>query len=367
MKIIKVNNIFSFFLLRYFFILIFCYLTMFVTGRIADMDVLLGWRSYTVGGVSTQVALRVFSSIGTWGNRYFLISLIGLFLTLIIYFLIRKSIDKSNFNIWKITMLAPGILIYSNAPTKETLFFYPAIFFIILECKYITGKKSFNLSNFFFKFLILIFMVILRGDLAMPYVLLSIISIIIKNFQVGKTYKKLNIKRTMINAYLLSILANILIALIFPAELERITNYLGDALEIQANTFRPDQFINPFNDLTKTFQAQYLSLFPTLGELLQKPYQFIIIFDSIMIIYCFMKSWAKLFETVDPYKKLKKMILILFTYIAIIYFSLYGILGSINLGSSQRFRINYIPLGIIFPLILDKKLRDKKATFSLNN
>ena len=367
MKIIKVNNIFSFFVIRFFFIILFCFLTMLVTGRIADMDVLLGWKNYAAGGLSTQLALKIFSLIGSWGNRYFIIVLLALLFSLICYLLIRKHIDKSNFNIWKIILLTPGILIYSNSPTKETLFLYPAIIFIVLECCYLTEKKSINLLNFFLKFIILILMLFIRGDLAIPYVLLSIISLIIKNTNVGKSYKRLNIKINLLQAFLLSILTNILVGLSFPKSVEKLTSYVSNSLAIQENIYRPDEFINPFNDPTQVFYSQYLSLFPSIGELIQKPYLFIIVVDSIMIIYCFINSWKNLFDTVEPYKKFKKIILILFTYSAIIYFSFFSLIGSINLGASQRFRVNYIPLGVMFPLILDKKLREKKANFSLNN
>ena len=66
-------------------------------------------------------------------------------------FKILNLAEKNNFNIWKTILLIPGVLIYSNSPTKETLFLYPAIFFIVLECDYLFGKRKINLLNFFFK------------------------------------------------------------------------------------------------------------------------------------------------------------------------------------------------------------------------
>ena len=57
----------------------------------------------------------------------------------------------------------------------------------------------------------------------------------------------------------------------------------------------------------------------------------------------------------------------MFIYVSIIYFSFYGLIGSLNLGSSQRFRVNYIPLAIILPLVLEKKLRDKETNLSLKS
>ena len=55
----------------------------------------------------------------------------------------------------------------------------------------------------------------------------------------------------------------------------------------------------------------------------------------------------------------KKITLVLFGFVIISYFTVYGFIGSFNAGSSQRFRVNYIPIGIFFPLILEKNIRDK--------
>ena len=54
MKIKKVNITFNLFLFRYLLIIFFCFMTMFVTGRIADMDIYLGWREYDAGGLKYQ-------------------------------------------------------------------------------------------------------------------------------------------------------------------------------------------------------------------------------------------------------------------------------------------------------------------------
>ena len=34
---------------------------------------------------------------------------------------VKSFIDKKNINIWQITLMAPGLLIYTNSVTKETL------------------------------------------------------------------------------------------------------------------------------------------------------------------------------------------------------------------------------------------------------
>lgn len=366
MKIKKVNNNLNLFLIRYLLLILFCYLTLFVTGRIADMDVLLGRQEYYASGLSTQFAKDTYSLIANWGNSYLIILLLGFILTCLIYVLIKNLIDDKNKTIWITTLLSPGLLIYTNSPTKETLFFYPAIVFIILETNYINSKNSINILNIFFKSLILLLLFIIRGDQSFPYLIISLISFFSKTFKVGKIVKKIKINSTIFKIFILSLLVNIIISNLFPGFIENTSTYISQGLDIENNIYRPNQldaYSNPLNIL----RIQFLSLFPTPGELLNKPYKAIVIIDSLLLIYSFKKSWELLFCLVEPYKILKKQITIMFTFIMIVYFSIYGIIGSINLGSSQRFRINYIPLGIIFPLILEKKMRDKQKIISLQN
>ena len=365
MQINKVNKL-NFFVVRYLAIIFFCFLTLFITGRIADMDILLGWSDYSATGLSTKIATSAFSLIGSWGNKYILILILGIFFSLILFYLLKDLIDKLNINIWQAILIAPGILIYTHAPTKETLFLYPSIILLILECDYISGKKSFDLTNFILKILLIIFMFIVRGDQAIPYLLLSLICLILKNINLGKSYKKIKMPFLFFKIFCLSILFNLSLYFLFPQTINRLTIYLADSLVVQENLFRPNQY-DPNQNPLNIIYLQYLSLFPTLGELLNKPYKSIIVLDSILIIYSFIKSWSNLFKLIDPYKTLKKFILIIFTYIFLVYLSFYGIFGSINLGSSQRFRINYIPMGIFFPLILEKKLRDKEKLISLKS
>ena len=362
MQIDKVNKL-NFFIIRYLLIISFCFLTLFITGRIADMEVLLGWTEYSATGLSTKIATNTFSLIGNWGNSYILIIFLAILFSFILFYILRDLIDKLNIKIWQSILIAPGILIYTHAPTKETLFLYPSIIIIILECNYISGRKSLDFKNFFLKILLLLFMFIIRGDQAIPYLILSLICIVLKNINSGKTYKKLKIASLCFKVFLISILFNFLLNLFFPETINRLTLYLANSLVVKENIFRPDQF-NVNQNIFNIIYLQYLSLFPTLGELLQKPYKSIIVLDSILIIYSFIKSWGNLFTLIDPYKTLKRFVLIIFTYIFIIYLSFYGIFGSINLGASQRFRINYIPMGIFFPLILEKKLRDKERLIS---
>ena len=104
---------------------------------------------------------------------------------------------------------------------------------------------------------------------------------------------------------------------------------------------------------------QYLALFPSLDELLNKPYLLIIIIESIILIYVYFVAWKTLFITIRNDYIAKKIFSLIFIFISISYFSIYGYLGSFNVGSSQRFRVNFIPISIILPIILEKQIRRK--------
>ena len=133
MKTTIVNNNISFFLIRFFFSITFCYLTLYITGRIADMDFLLGFIEYGAGGTSSKLASDIFSNLYFLGNKYLIIAILNAFLSIILFFLLCTYIDKNNKYIWSLVLMSPGILIYANAPTKEALFLYPTIYFLVLE------------------------------------------------------------------------------------------------------------------------------------------------------------------------------------------------------------------------------------------
>ena len=288
--------------------------------------------------------------------------LVIIFLALIssavLYFVCKPFVDKLNFKYWVLLLISPCLLLYTNVPSKELIFFYPSIIYIILECKFLISKNKnlrLTLLNLFLKFSILPFLVYWRGYLAAPYVILALLSIFIKNFNIGKISMKLNTKKIIFSSFILSTLLISLVNIV-DSEFFRITvRYLYFSFDLQNTSFRSglDHIFmsNPIN----SFYIQYLALFPTLDELIAKPYQFIIVIESIILIYVFFKSWNILFKTVNNDKNAKKILLFLLTFIGISYFSIYGFVGSFNLGSSQRLRVNFIPLGIFFPLILEKK------------
>ena len=362
MKRILVKNVSSFFLIRYISSSLLCFLTLFVTGRLGDIDFLLGNIEYGAGGTTSNFAREIFSNFSFIGNRYLIISLIASISSLILFILLQSFIDKKNINSWIFFLMAPGLLIYSNSVTKETLFLYPAIIFIILECSYLTRKdlKLLNYaSNFFLRIIILGVMIATRGDLSLPYIILFFLNIIIKNVYFGNIFKNLEFNSLLIKSFFISIIATFIIIFFKEDYFSRTISYLESSFRYE-NIFRPSinaQFIrNPLN----YFYIQYLSAFPTPLELINKPYKMIIIIDSLILYFSFIRAWKSLFKVVNSYTHTRQITAILFSFVVVIYFSLYGIIGSFNLGSSQRLRINYIPLGIIFPLILEKMIREKK-------
>ena len=358
------NNTFSFFLTRYFVAIIFCFLTLFVTGRLGDIDYLLGLIEYQTGGTTSAVAKEIFSQLGFIGNRYLIIGLIAAICSFLLFILLNSFIDKNNRKLWILILMSPGLLLYTNSVTKETLFIYPAIAYIILESFYLTKKET-KLFNYFlniiFKIILILFMISVRGDLSAPYIVLFFLCIVFKNIYFGDIFRNLKFGPLFLLSFIISFIFTFSNLFLNEDYFARTLNYLGSSFRSQ-DTIRPTidiEFIkNQFNYL----YIQYLSLFPTPLELIYKPYKITIVLDSFIIFISFSRAWKSLFNLVNPYKKTRQIIAILFTFVTVLYFSLYGIIGSFNLGSSQRLRTNWIPIGIVLPLVIEKMIRDKKLT-----
>ena len=273
--------------------------------------------------------------------------------------------------IWTLVLMSPGILIYANAPTKEALFIYPTIYFLILECNFLVNniKAKVSFYDVTIQIFLLLFMFLIRGDIAFAYIFLFLICIFFKNFHIKNiSIINYNFNKLVFISFLISLTIIILISATRPELLNRLLTYLMYSFENQKSIYRPTidlEFVkNPFN----FFRIQYLALFPTPVELFAKPYKLVIIVDSLLLIYSFMFSWKRLFKAINEYKTSKIIIKILFTYITVVYFTIFGLIGGFNLGSSQRLRLNYIPIGIIFPLLLERKIRlNKNSNFIIRN
>ncbi len=366
MKSIKVNNFLSFFLWRFLGILLICGLTFLITGQIADMRLLVfdcEFDCSTDYGARTLSAIKIFSFLqNIFLTRILLVFFLAGISSSILYLLCKSFVDKINFKNWALLLISPCLLIYTNVPTKEIIFFYPAVIYIILECKFLISESRNNLKTFLniiLKFTILPFIFFWRGYLAAPYLFLAILSIFLKNFRIGEISKKINLKNYIILSFIFSTILIAFLNLLNSDLFEEYMIYLYQALDSGNSLYRSNLDYYFMSDPLNSIYIQYLSLFPTIDELIDKPYQFIIVIESITLIYVFFNSWKNLFETIKTSKKAKKITLVLFGFIIISYFTIYGFIGSFNAGSSQRFRVNYIPIGIFFPLILEKNIRDK--------
>ena len=167
MEIKKVNNFGTYLILRLFIILAFCFITYNITGRIADSEALLGFIDWNASGIRTLTAKNVFSFLSPLNNLYLIIISLSSITSLLTYYLLKKYIDKSNIYFWYILFITPGLLLYTNTPTKETLFFYPAVLFIILETNSLFIKNNFQkLFNILLRTITFLFMYIIRGEFA---------------------------------------------------------------------------------------------------------------------------------------------------------------------------------------------------------
>jgi len=371
MKLTKVNNFLAFFLYRYFAILSLCYATILITGRIGDSDLLLANRrdqiSTAIEG-RTAIAMNIFSAINfITSNDYLIIAILTALSSSIIYFTCRNFVDNRNVKYWILLLICPGFLIYTNAPSKELIFFYLATFYIILESKFLVLKEKNKFKNLIYlilKLSIIPFLLYWRSFLAAPYLFLSIFSIFIKVFSLGKFTKKLNLRNTLIFTFFISAMTFFLLSQFNTSQYSSTNfewnfNFLIRSLNTNTSLFRSFidyEFItNPIN----SFYVQFLAFFPTMDELINKPYQFLIVIDSLILIYVFFCSWKNLFKTIKNDYRARKIVFIIFTIISFSYFALYGSIGSLNIGASQRFRINFIPIGIIFPLVLENNIEKK--------
>lgn len=360
MAINKVNNFKDYLLIRFFITIFLCFMTYYITGRIADMSFLSGQIDFAARGSRTMFARNIFSFLVIFENSYLIVIFISVISSISVYYTFNSFIDKKNSKYWYLLLLSPGILLYLNVPTKEILFFCPTAIFLSLECNSLLFWQKWNLSqkitNLIFKFIILIYMFNVRGPLMTPYLLLSIIVFIYKNFHFNFYPKRINIIKTMSISFLISVIFISIFYNIYPVYFENNILSLSSSFEKSALTREYIDYYfltNPFN----IFRIQYLSLFPSINEVISKPYSLIIFIESTIYIYLYYYVWKRLFNLTIKDKKMRTLNYIIFIFCCAIYFVLYSYISCINIGSGQRFRINFIPLGLIFPLLMEKKIR----------
>ena len=370
MKILKVNNFANYLIFRILITLVICFVTYNITGRIADTEILSGLvnlqeSGYQASGSRTIAALYFYSLFFESKNLFLIITLIAIITSNLMYLLIRRYIDNLNINYWYILLISPGILLYTNTPTKESIIFYPAIAVIILECESLINWRRWNndqrIINLFFKIITSIMILQFRGDLGLIYIILSILIFLLSNFQIKTITQRIDIRKGILIAFIISNILFFIFNNLYPISCENIINYLISSFGTNNSTLSRNyidyQFlVNPLNSL----RIIYLGLFPTINEVISKPYAMLIVFESLIYIILYFKIWNNLFKVVHKDHKLKTVLYFCFVIITIFYFLIYSHVSVFNIGSGQRLKINFIPAGLIFPLIIEKQIRSLK-------
>ena len=328
-------------------------ISIFITGRVSDVAAYTGGFSFTAVGERTRLAESIFKILPTYGNIILSVLLITFLSSTLIFTFLNKYINKENYIDWYLLLYLPSLLIYASTPTKEFLFFFPAVLYIILESEYLI-KKNTRLNTlllFIIKILLLWFMFTLRGSLSYPYLALGIIIILFKIFNINfLKIRYLRVTNLCIYSFLICIFILIFTNNNFVAN---IANYLNSDFNQNSSLSRSfdidliNNIYNPFN----LIKIQFLSFFPSIKETLIKPHAFLITYESSVFLYLFFKSWQNLFSIIKNNNQAKLIYGLIFICIVCSYFLLYGMLGYMNVGSSQRFKSNLVPISLIFPNI----------------
>ena len=348
-----------------------CATTLLLTGRIADSKGYLGLHKFTAFGDRTDFATAIFKILPNFGSIIFPVFLLSTISSTIIYLSLNKYIIKKNLFDWFLLLYLPSLLIYVSIPSKEVLFFIPALIYILIESEYlIKGKvgNSYNLFKYIAKISILTFMVKVRGLLALPYVLLAIWVFLFKSFNLNTLkIRTLNFSVLILYSSIISLFLLVITDKTFIFEnLNRINSYFGNNQSILSNRYDIsliNNIYNPFNFI----KIQFTAAFPSIEAIWKKPYTLLITYESMIFFYLFFKFWSKLFLVISKDNKANIFFSIIFVLITCCYFLIYGILGYGNIGTSQRFRANFIPIGLIFPNITECILyKNKKEVNSIS-
>ena len=201
-----------------------------------------------------------------------------------------------------------------------------------------------------------------------PYILFASIVFLYKNINF-KTIKIKNINFPILIFYsfLISQLFIVIINLINPQFLFNITDYLNQNFSTGGSFTRQIDFEkirNIYNPLI-FLNIQLSALFPTIKQIFLKPYVLVILFESLVFLYLYFRSWTNLFSAIRNENLTKNIFSIVFIFISCTYFLIYGLSGYKNIGSSQRFRVNIIPIALILPLAAEQVIYKKKLKFNI--
>ena len=122
---------------------------------------------------------------------------------------------------------------------------------------------------------------------------------------------KLDIKIILITSFICSTLLITLFNVFYSDLFEDYVSKLYSSFRNITSLSRSGLDYSFMSDPFKSINIQYLALFPTIEELISKPYLFIIVIESLLLIYVFFGSWNNLFKSINDDKSAKKIILIL--------------------------------------------------------
>lgn len=347
------------------------FLTLFFTGQVGDSAGYIGLIKFNFTGGSAELVRIVFSIISIFKGIVipFLISIV--LANSYLFLIINKYINQRNSLYWYLLLYLPGPLIYACVPSKEYLFFSAAVSYLIIEIEDLfTGnkKQSKSLIKFLLKIALLILMFAIKAISSAPYILFASIVFLYKNINF-KTIKIKNINFPILIFYsfFISQLFIVIINLINPQFLFNITDYLNQNFSEGGSFTRQIDFEkirNIYNPLI-FLNIQLSALFPTIKQIFLKPYVLVILFESLVFLYLYCRSWTNLFSAIRNDNVSKNIFVIVFIFVACTYFLIYGLTGYKNIGSSQRFRVRVIPIAIILPLVAEQVIYKKKLNVNI--
>lgn len=297
----------------------------------------------------------------------------SLILSLITGIIIWKNlreflIYKNSILLW-ITIFIPSFVVWTILPSKEANFISFSLIYVCFEAKNIVFKEIQNWNRIHILFQRIIFIIIciaLRGFASIPYVFLGFFMSIFPIVSSFLMKFKNNKSNFFIFITLSSVITLLCISIISFSENAYFLNqgfYLQSSfLGGNANLSREFLFgRNPF-ELKNFILLPYLSLFPSIQEFLSNPKLIFYVIDSSIYLLIYIIAWNKIINKslINPRKI--KFLQYFFISVTITYMIIYSSIGAYNLGSSLRFRQNFINIGHIFPLVIFYNIQKKKRT-----
>tara|TARA_B100000242_G_C43055078_1_gene493600 strand:+ start:918 stop:2075 length:1158 start_codon:yes stop_codon:yes gene_type:complete len=343
-----------------------------------------GDARFLIGGVNLRdadLSLPFFANTTTF--NYAILNFLpdGLILASIILTFITSTIiwkNLKNFLITKnssllwIAIFIPSYCVHTILPSKEATFISLSLIYICFEANNIIFKpvnQWNNISLFFQRFLYIFLFLLVRGLGSAPYIFLGFFVTLfpfISPFLMKYKNNKVNI---FIFLSISSIFTLLIIFIISSFENQYLVDqslYLkGSFLQAEGSNTSREYLLNrdTFSLGNYFLLFPYLSLFPTIQELLTNPKLIFYVIDSSIYIGLYFIAWNKVINIAFMHPRKIKFFQYLFIIITITYILIYGTIGAFNLGSSLRFRQNFTNIGLIFPLIIFYNSKKSKNIF----